>query len=728
MATYQTRVEDLIGTVGDTQLITNSLTDAAAEIITQLPKECLWVASVNSGDVTAVNYNVEKCLVLNVIRENGTDGQYEDCKEVSPSYFRRVQDVNSMWYPSSSEPVYLVKNGHVFVYPAPGVSPNAFQVEYVSNPAVAFGDSAIGSFPDEYEHLVVLGGSVRCLQRLMNDNNVSLSVSVPSAPSLAPVSYSSQSLTLTDLTVTAVPPDVPTAPAFSSPGVASSSISFGTTAPVYTAPTSAISLVAFSSYTSGLTETDPGVLTVSSLSPSVPAAPAISSAGVASSTISFTTPVPLYVSPSVDISLVEFQNYTSGLTETDPGVISISAVAPSPPANPTISYSSASVGDGVSSAQDSIISAQDAVSGAVDSITGAVDGYTGETDTAMTGSASGVDESAGPTDAAGVTDTFAPTNADGTASTGSGSSAYTKPAITDSAGSTGSLTALLSLGVIGDDTDQLQFDTWWEILSDYIEDDEDIELAQAQMQKIRTYIDAFQAEVQNASAAMQATIETSRQATQASIANAGNDVSTNNASIASLTQASIANAGNDVSTNNASMSSLTQASIANASNDVSTNNASIASLTQASVANASNDVNASIAKMRESTGAATAKMQQSTSAATAKMQQSTSAATSKMQLSTQASIEKMRQSTSVNVQNAAQTLEATMQDYRMTLNRFSEEVKEYSAEVAKELQEQTLKFQQHTRMYDQLQSDYERGLKVIVGRFSQYQQPQRAES
>ena len=73
-------------------------------------------------------------------------------------------------------------------------------------------------------------------------------------------------------------------------------------------------------------------------------------------------------------------------------------------------------------------------------------------------------------------------------------------------------------------------------------------------------------------------------------------------------------------------------------------------------------------------------------------------------------------------------MEATMQDYRMTLNRFSEEVKEYSAEVAKELQEQTLKFQQHTRVYDQLQSDYERGLKVIIGRFSQYQQSPRAES
>jgi len=215
MADFQTRVEDLIGSVGDTQLITDSLTDTAAELITLLPKECLWVASVNSGDVTAANYNVEKCLVLNVIRENGTDGQYEDCKEVSPSYFRRVQDVNSMWYPSTSEPVYLIKNSHVFVYPSPGVSPNAFQVEYVTKPSVTFSGSSITNFPDEYEHLVVLGGSVKCLQRLMNSNMVSLSISVPTAPDLGAITYSSPSVSITDLSVTAVPPDVPAAPSFS---------------------------------------------------------------------------------------------------------------------------------------------------------------------------------------------------------------------------------------------------------------------------------------------------------------------------------------------------------------------------------------------------------------------------------------------------------------------------------------------------------------------------------
>jgi F0F1-type ATP synthase membrane subunit b/b' len=372
MATFQVKVEDLIGSVNDTQLISDSLTSSAAELLSALPKECLWVVSTNTGDITAVNYNVEKCLVLNVLRENGTDGDYHNCHEVPSSYFGHVQDVNSVWYPSTSEPVYLLKNGHVYVYPAPGVSPNAFQVEYVTNPAVAFGSSAITGFPDEYESVVVTGAAMKCTIRLMSDSVVS---------------------------ITAVPPDVP------------------------------------------------------------------------------------------------------GL--------------------PNISYSSAVVGD--------------AVSAAVDSIT------------------------AGPTDAAGVSATAATTDASGTSSTGSTASSYTAPGVEGSAVSKGLLS--MTDGTINTDGDQIDYDKFWDVLAEYIESEEDVELASAQLSKIRTYIDAFQAEVQNASAAMQATIEDARQATQASVANAGNDTSIYGASISSQTQASIANAGNDVNASIAKMGQSTSAAI-----------------------------------------------------------------------------------------------------------------------------------------------------------------------
>ena len=367
MATFQVKVEDLIGSVNDTQLISDSLTSSAAELLSALPKECLWVVSTSTGDITAANYNVEKCLILNVLRENGTDGDYHNCHEVPSSYFGHVQDVNSVWYPSTSEPVYLLKNGHVFVYPAPGVSPNAFQVEYVTNPTVAFGSSAITGFPDEYESVVVTGAAMKCTIRLMSDSVVS---------------------------ITAVPPDVP------------------------------------------------------------------------------------------------------GL--------------------PAISYSSAAVGD--------------AVSAAVDSIT------------------------AGPTDAAGVSATTATTDV-----TGSTASSYTAPGVEGTTVAKGLLS--MTDGTINTDGDQIDYDKFWDVLAEYIESEEDVELASAQLSKIRTYIDAFQAEVQNASAAMQATIEDARQATQASVANAGNDTSIYGASISSQTQASIANAGNDVNASIAKMGQSTSAAI-----------------------------------------------------------------------------------------------------------------------------------------------------------------------
>ena len=344
MATFQVRVEDLVGAVSDTQLITDSLTSAAEELVSALPKECLWVVSDNSGDQTSANYTLNRCVILNVYRESGTDGEYHTCKEVPAHYLGHVQDVNSVWYPSKSEPVYMLRNSSVYVYPVPGASPDAFQVEFVKSPSVAFGSSSIANFPDEYESVVVTGAAM--------SNSVA--------------------------SITAVPPDIP------------------------------------------------------------------------------------------------------GL--------------------PSISYTDASIGHAVSSAQD-------IPSGSV-----------------------------------------APTDAASSSSSGSTDSSYTSPTAEGSAMTKGLLS--MTAGAINNDTDQIDYDKFWDVLADYIENEEDVELASAQLSKIRTYIDAFQAEVQDASAAMQATIEDAKNVTQASIATAGD-----------ATRASIANAGNDVNVAIAKMTQSTGAAL-----------------------------------------------------------------------------------------------------------------------------------------------------------------------
>lgn len=351
MATFQVRVEDLVGAVSDTQLITDSLTSAAEELVSALPKECLWVVSDNSGDQTSANYTLNRCVILNVYRESGTDGEYHTCKEVPAHYLGHVQDVNSVWYPSKSEPVYMLRNSSVYVYPVPGASPDAFQVEFVKSPSVAFGSSSIANFPDEYESVVVTGAAMKCTLRLMSNSVAS---------------------------ITAVPPDIP------------------------------------------------------------------------------------------------------GL--------------------PSISYTDASIGHAVSSAQD-------IPSGSV-----------------------------------------APTDAASSSSSGSTDSSYTSPTAEGSAMTKGLLS--MTAGAINNDTDQIDYDKFWDVLADYIENEEDVELASAQLSKIRTYIDAFQAEVQDASAAMQATIEDAKNVTQASIATAGD-----------ATRVSIANAGNDVNVAIAKMTQSTGAAL-----------------------------------------------------------------------------------------------------------------------------------------------------------------------
>jgi len=185
----------------------------------------------------------------------------------------------------------------------------------------------------------------------------------------------------------------------------------------------------------------------------------------------------------------------------EPVIVLSDIVVPSTPSNPTISFSNAGVGNGVGSAQDSI--------------------------------------------------TVAPTDASSTGATGSGGSAYSKPSLQGSSDELTDVTA----GTFGNPS--VDYATWWDTLSDIIETEEDSELATSQVAKIRSYIEAFNAEVNSAKSAMQATIEDARLSTQASIATGGN-------------------------------------------------------ATQSSIANASNDVSASISKMRESTGAAIAQMGQST--------------------------------------------------------------------------------------------------------------------
>ena len=65
---------------------------------------------------------------------------------------------------------------------------------------------------------------------------------------------------------------------------------------------------------------------------------------------------------------------------------------------------------------------------------------------------------------------------------------YTAPKV---GGATEELTATIEAATAGEATDKYDFSRWFDLAADYIEDSEDIELAQAQIQKISTYLNAY---------------------------------------------------------------------------------------------------------------------------------------------------------------------------------------------------------------------------------------------
>ena len=517
MSTFKTRIEDYVGSVGDDTFLGDALTDTASEVLRALPVAKLGYFSEESNDHTSNGINVNNYKLLSVVRENGTDNEYIECKEVSPSYFRKAQDSNSMFAGTIETPVYTIKNSKVHVFPAPSTSPNAVKLETVKFPTVSATSSNIDTAGDnefaiQLEDIVVLGATAKAVQYLM----ARVKDALPSTPTL-------------DL---------------------------------------------------------------------------------------------------------------SGIS------------APSTPSAPSISYSNASLGNATSAASDAIASAQD-------SINTAQSPYTGETITQAT------------TSNASATTSSESTAVSGTAATASDVSAYTSPSLEGSDVSKGLLS--MSDGTVNLDADQIDYDKWWDITAEFIEEEEDAELANLQMEKIRTYIAAFNSEVADAQNAMQATISDARLATDAAISTARD-----------TTQASIQNARNahEEAFLNARLQS--DASTTNARIDASIEEASISSKTAASTA-----------KMRESTGAAISKMNNSTSAAIAKMRESTGAAVAQMQ-----------NSTNINIANAARTLEASIQDYAQEVDNFRVGIQKFSAQISSKVNEYTSRIQQYSSQVDRYVREY----------------------
>mgnify|MGYP003643646203 FL=1 len=71
---------------------------------------------------------------------------------------------------------------------------------------------------------------------------------------------------------------------------------------------------------------------------------------------------------------------------------------------------------------------------------------------------------------------------------------YTAPKV---GGATEELTASIEAATAGEATDKYDYSRWFDLVADYIEDEEDVELATAQLQKIRAYVETYSIAMQS---------------------------------------------------------------------------------------------------------------------------------------------------------------------------------------------------------------------------------------
>ena len=243
------QVQDLTSlTVSDNDELSQFLKDGVLDVTNRWlsirPQDIELFTRESAETTSNASLNLNGAKIISIIRENGTNNQWRKCRKIPPELQYDITDVDSLNYASKINPAYMVGDaGKISVFPTPGVDPNAFKVYYVNkDPVNSSGSALIHShddilyFPIDKVYLVVIYAGMKLLQANMG------------------------ATTISDLSITAVPPDVPTLSSitFSSldsaidatlvAAATSTTLGGSSTAPTYTKPTQTFDITQFETF------------------------------------------------------------------------------------------------------------------------------------------------------------------------------------------------------------------------------------------------------------------------------------------------------------------------------------------------------------------------------------------------------------------------------------------------------------------------------------------------
>ena len=198
MATFETQVEALTGIAIDgsssptqTELsvfLQDGVKDVIHRMIEIKPAELARFTSTTNSTSSIAKVGA----ILSVVREHDSTTILRKCAAIDPGDRYDATDTDSLNYRSKTNPGYYELAGSIHTVPAAGSGNNDIVVtQLFYDTGVAYGDEVPDNFPESYAYLVAMYAAIQSLHNNMADTTISA------------------------LSITTVPPDIPSSPSFS---------------------------------------------------------------------------------------------------------------------------------------------------------------------------------------------------------------------------------------------------------------------------------------------------------------------------------------------------------------------------------------------------------------------------------------------------------------------------------------------------------------------------------
>ena len=176
---FQDQVEDLTSlSVTDTGELSQFLKDGVIDVTNRWllvrPQDIDFFIRVSGEQTANDSLALNGVKIINVVREDGTNNQWRNCRKISPALQSQVKDADSLSFASAYYPAYMIDdNGKISVFPvaADNSGKDSFKVYYINNSpeetdgtALDHASTGIKYFPSDKIYLVILYAAIQSLK------------------------------------------------------------------------------------------------------------------------------------------------------------------------------------------------------------------------------------------------------------------------------------------------------------------------------------------------------------------------------------------------------------------------------------------------------------------------------------------------------------------------------------------------------------------------------------